>query len=1312
MLLVVVWLATLPVVFSIDITGPQAVLHRQHHHRQHELSPLDEFGGDDELSELETELARVKRELAVVQQAKERLSSSDTTLPEGKAMEEWTRDEVVVFLEQLKRSEQLEFDVQAVACSGKAFAARSKEDMKDFAGGLVGIDLYNLKERARARGTREKNNKDDDDDDEEEEEENNSNNNINQNNLNKNINGDDGSDNDDRANQKRERNQQTHQGSGQQQQQQQAAPTEARNAGKAATSVADDPVRADKIMGQARAGDTGDTTALPEVEEDSDNDDHHHGKKQDPGVVVPDSLWDTPALLKDKTAIEDDQPRDQPEKRKEQEQEKRASSSADQNPSATAAQGGARQHGEEHDEEKPSPSTDLDLSQRPIDDNGRKHIMPVIESEGGARQEKHEEEKPPADLNQRSIVDSNGRKHILPVTEELEQRDDKIHLNTGEEEGETEKGSAQRVQVQEGEVEMGQKIHLNADEEKEKDSHAPRVQDDVQMAMAALNQMKENLRFTEEKPEYACLNPPFATEIISADSVLWGGSAGEVMVLVMEAELSSLCKEGQLKWVRMTSKPRDPDSTARRGRERTDFYEVEVISDKYATDADWNTDYLGSCGVAPRKLPSIGAPTVCPPGSSYPEQLHAKLKALFGTPNQLLTLEWPGRILSEETFKFDYVDAYSNFLKPYPIREAEFRLADDLFPLADITGGPSGQSLVTMYQFATNQLQESTSYPQEAYRVEKEKAREFLHREVDGMTVRERHDMYLAHYDNVTAYWKKVLSDLKNKARVSGTSMIGGNAQNNRDALAEEIVQTNDEAQQAMNQAYKSLVTDGYHHEVLSALSVLDVNSPGEMLQNARDALRNTGTSSLDGSEVIYPVSFQPAYWAEMLSTAFTSMDLLMDPAEALAQLQVAQDNRASVEDQLTTLTSTHAGNLDQLRRQKAEAEADDNNKFNALARRVGPDKANLLSLYCANQRCEGFKDNDFTGSDLPFKLSSGQEQGLKEIVVAATEARDRFLQAAGDLRNTENQIAMKVGNTFDSEVARLNAQVKELTKQIEEISSTYAAVVRQKGADGGKFDDNKDFFPSMPKPGPWARVILKNQRSSDTQASVSSEFHAESSDTQASVSSEFHAESHKRAKKCGFLCIFSSTTTETTTQDKQTSAFEALGLSSEFNIAFEAAKVTLDRGGWFKPEFLEHSDMFMKIGDKNISNGAPSELDWKNQEKMKYYKDGLLPSYPIAFVLARDITIKIVKSRRGSTLDFSSDKNFKSQAKSWAFGSENSKMGFSSNDQNSAIKVEKDALIIKISGAQIIMWLQNYISIDKSSTLVPRSGRAGYDVV
>eukprot|EP00808_Paulinella_micropora_P006338 g2170.t1 len=78
---------------------------------------------------------------------------------------------------------------------------------------------------------------------------------------------------------------------------------------------------------------------------------------------------------------------------------------------------------------------------------------------------------------------------------------------------------------------------------------------------------------------------------------------------------------------------------------------------------------------------------------SYVEQLYAKLEKLFGTENQLLTLEWPGRILDEDTFKFDWTDQYSNFLKPAPVQDAEFRLTNDLFPLAQKTGGPSNMQL-------------------------------------------------------------------------------------------------------------------------------------------------------------------------------------------------------------------------------------------------------------------------------------------------------------------------------------------------------------------------------------------------------------------------------------------------------------------------------------------------------------------------------------------------------------------------------------------------------------------------------------------
>eukprot|EP00808_Paulinella_micropora_P026687 g29926.t1 len=43
-----------------------------------------------------------------------------------------------------------EFSEKAVACGGKAFASRSKEDMKEWAGGPVGLDIYNAKEELKA----------------------------------------------------------------------------------------------------------------------------------------------------------------------------------------------------------------------------------------------------------------------------------------------------------------------------------------------------------------------------------------------------------------------------------------------------------------------------------------------------------------------------------------------------------------------------------------------------------------------------------------------------------------------------------------------------------------------------------------------------------------------------------------------------------------------------------------------------------------------------------------------------------------------------------------------------------------------------------------------------------------------------------------------------------------------------------------------------------------------------------------------------------------------------------------------------------
>eukprot|EP00808_Paulinella_micropora_P001172 g75018.t1 len=806
-----------------------------------------------------------------------------------------------------------------------------------------------------------------------------------------------------------------------------------------------------------------------------------------------------------------------------------------------------------------------------------------------------------------------------------------------------------------------------------------------------------------------CLSPPYIMEFgITNDNDLLPGIDTKKMVAEFQAEE---CGGGKLQWTTITTKPRDPDTTFLQP-SGLPWAEM-VLTDGRGNETAFREKYLGGCGVRPTLFSQAGAPTVCPPGLSYPEQLFAKLKSLFGTKDQLLTFEWPGRLLSEQEYHFDYVDAYSTFLKPVAIQEAEFRLADDLFPLSEITGGPSGSKLSTMYRLATNMLQESTEYPPQSFLDEKKKARKFLSTVVkhSNKTVMEFHQQYLDEFNEVTANWKGVLHQLKQKARVKGTAKEGGST-DNRDALADEIVMTNDQAQQAMNAAWKTLVVDGMHHEVMSALSVLDVESPGEMLQDAKNRLRNSGRTTLDGSETVYPVSFQPAYWSDLLTTAFSPVDLLMEPQEALSKMQVLMESRNALQDQITSFTQPQTGQEPSLKNTKDQAAANQTRAYETMLEKLGGDNdaAEMLLLYCAKDQCKGKQPQDLDSTvhtDLPFKLRVAPTQALVDAILAAVTAQEALLEATAQYQNWQQKKAMQESGTFESEVAKLRLRVVELTKELDELKSTYSAVVRQKGPNGGKFDDNKDFFPSMPKPGPWARVILTSQRSTDTKQSASRYMHTAESKTETK-------------EKCSGWWFWKSCNTNTESSSSYRSShsgsWESLSTSSEFSIAFEAAKVTINRGGWFKPEFLEHSDLFMKFGDKNISRGRPTDAEWDDPVKMVYYRNSLLPSYPVAFVLARDITIKIINKRDKSSQDWASDAQMKSDFRSWANGGDRGSsegyMGFSANDKNIASKVEKDALVIKIAGAQIIMWIQNFISVDRAKMLAPRVGRPGYDVL
>ena len=95
--------------------------------------------------------------------------------------------------------------------------------------------------------------------------------------------------------------------------------------------------------------------------------------------------------------------------------------------------------------------------------------------------------------------------------------------------------------------------------------------------------------------------------------------------------------------------------------------------------------------------------------------------------------------------------------------------------------------------------------------------------------------------------------------------------------------------------------------------------------------------------------------------------------------------------------------------------------------------------------------------------------------------------------------------------------------------------------------------------------------------------------------------------------------------ESQATSSSTSLSQSVEVEVGFRATLVTVDRGGWFQPQFFKQSSGFHCI-DKNItwSKWPPSIKtfqDLVNNEEKTVFDDlnkGLLPAFPTGFVICK----------------------------------------------------------------------------------------------
>ncbi|KAJ7301113.1 hypothetical protein DFH08DRAFT_979057 [Mycena albidolilacea] len=125
---------------------------------------------------------------------------------------------------------------------------------------------------------------------------------------------------------------------------------------------------------------------------------------------------------------------------------------------------------------------------------------------------------------------------------------------------------------------------------------------------------------------------------------------------------------------------------------------------------------------------------------------------------------------------------------------------------------------------------------------------------------------------------------------------------------------------------------------------------------------------------------------------------------------------------------------------------------------------------------------------------------------------------------------------------------------------------------------------------------------------------------------------------------IFTSDSTSWDTNTKNFSAanndpaiFVSTNAAAEdtIDLAFRATLVTVDRGGWFQPQFFKESKVFYKANPGiTWTKATPQTIG--DIVKGDARATGLMPGFPIAFLLAKDLTDATSAASSGGFLCFS----------------------------------------------------------------------------
>lgn len=692
---------------------------------------------------------------------------------------------------------------------------------------------------------------------------------------------------------------------------------------------------------------------------------------------------------------------------------------------------------------------------------------------------------------------------------------------------------------------------------------------------------------------------------------------------------------------------------------------------------------------------------------SFADMVYEQINSVLGgtNPNQFLCLTIPGQALSAEDFAYDY----KNNAPKGPVVEAnESRLVNKLFDPCRMTGADNGLTLPYQYRSALDML---TPKLNSRVAAAKNQLRELLMTEYpydfgDDKTYTLQEVFFKLYDDWVAA--EKDWADEQNKQKEKlRRDFKGDTAESNmkyNDAYLTWYEAVAASRLTEINEKFSKVISVFTPNDMKILEGILDSGSGAE-LQQARETLNNIGKLSPDGGYV-YPVKLNPTGWFELLDTSFTPIDLLKDPEVLAMQLQSLSSGRNALNARINEIASVIPEDkvLKDAKEAVKAAKSKVDSKRNELIQTYGSGISKTFDavLDIIPLFAEGVPGNILAkltaGTELP-KGKTPEEliKSLSGVTEEIAGKQQEYISACGRLAAaSEEAIKAKnmaeLGNILSPlkfQLADIDMQITSLKTQLQ-LSAMSRPAPEKDGTVKDK-DTSKDAVSPRTVPEGYTSVVITADASCLDKESSQSSSAAASTSGASFLFCGYHSESSSSSS------AFSGFTSQNNTH---------------VQIGMNVAKVGIERE-WFNPGiFALTKDMF-NVTNLKISPNPQKPYTSVTEERLTEMAAGgyIFPCFPVAMVIARDITIKMISSSSVSSEFSRSVEEHASSGGGFLFFSGSKSSSSSSSSSGVHSSSTGNTVTLKFDTPQIIGYYLEATAADKSTYLDDVSGddKAGY---